>query len=160
MPRARKPIPLRLIEGNYRKDRHPKNPLTIRTALGDPPAYIAADPVARGHWYRVKNELEPAGVVCALDNTSLAMLCTLFSRWVTAERALAKVAARDKVSAGLLARTKNDNVIQSPLVGIANRAMLMYMRLCREFGMTPAARSGVEFDQPDPDDGRPRGEFF
>ena len=47
---------------------------------------------------------------------------------------------RDPNAAGLLVKTTGDNIIQNPLVGIANKAMSDMVRYAAEFGMTPSAR--------------------
>jgi P27 family predicted phage terminase small subunit len=40
-----------------------------------------------------------------------------------------------------LSRTTKGNLIQNPLVGIANKAMADMVRYAAEFGMTPSART-------------------
>lgn len=60
-----------------------------------------------------------------------------------AERALTEMGKADKLTGGLMIRTKNGNAIQNPLVGTANKAMADMMRYAVEFGMTPSARTRV-----------------
>jgi P27 family predicted phage terminase small subunit len=45
---------------------------------------------------------------------------------------------------GLVVKTKSGNIIQNPLVGVANKAMADVVRYAAEFGMTPSARSRIE----------------
>jgi P27 family predicted phage terminase small subunit len=42
-----------------------------------------------------------------------------------------------------MVKTTNGNIIQSPLVGIANKSLQMMHKFLIEFGMTPSARSKV-----------------
>jgi P27 family predicted phage terminase small subunit len=84
------------------------------------------------------------GLLTRIDRAALATYCQAYGRWVTAELALAKMASRDLLSAGLMIKTTNGNLIQNPLVGTANRAMLDMLRIAAEFGMTPASRARIE----------------
>ena len=75
------------------------------------------------------------GMITALDRVGLAVYCVLWSRWVTAEEQLAKT--------GLIIKTTTGNVIQNPLLGVANRAQAELRRWAVEYGMTPSARSRI-----------------
>ena len=79
-------------------------------------------------------------LVSKLDRAALAAYCQAYGRWAQAERALATMAEKDPVAAGLLIKTTGQNVVQSPLVGVANKAMSDMVRYAAEFGMTPSAR--------------------
>jgi P27 family predicted phage terminase small subunit len=97
----------------------------------------------------ISRRLLAAGVLTAIDRATLAAYCQAYGRWVQAERALAEMAKRDLITAGLLIKTTNGNAIQNPLVGTANKAMSDMVRYATEFGMTPSARSRVRanFDE-------------
>jgi P27 family predicted phage terminase small subunit len=45
---------------------------------------------------------------------------------------------------GLIIKTTNGNIIQNPLVGIANKAWGEYLRFAQEFGLTPASRTRIQ----------------
>lgn len=79
-------------------------------------------------------------LVSSLDRSAFAAYCQAYGRWAQAERALAAMRERDPHSAGLLVKTTGDNIVQNPLVGIANKAMSDMVRYAAEFGMTPSAR--------------------
>jgi P27 family predicted phage terminase small subunit len=57
--------------------------------------------------------------------------------------AINRLAESDDVNSGLTILTSNGNVIQNPLIGIANKAKTAVVRFAAEFGMTPSARSRV-----------------
>ena len=52
--------------------------------------------------------------------------------------------AAGKKRAELLIKTKEGNIIQQPLVGIANKAKADMVRFAAEFGMTPSSRARIE----------------
>jgi P27 family predicted phage terminase small subunit len=96
--------------------------------------------------------LTALGILSGLDRAALAAYCQAYGRWAQAERALAKMSNQ---ADGLIIKTVSGNMIQNPLVGVANKAMSDMMRYASEFGMTPSARSrisaseGEEFDPSD-----------
>ena len=143
MTRGRKPKPtnLKVVSGTDRKDRtneaEPKPDLSLPT----PPPHLSDD--AKVEWGRVVDDLYRLGILSELDRAGLAAYCQAYGRWVQAERALAKMAERDQVTAGLMIKTTSGNAIQNPLVGSANKAMADMMRYAAEFGMTPSARSRI-----------------
>lgn len=89
------------------------------------------------------DELYACGLLTNIDRGVLAAYCQAYGRWVQAERALAKMAARDETTHALMIKTTNGNAIQNPLVGTANNAMREMTKYAIEFGMTPSARSRV-----------------
>ncbi len=142
--RGRKPKPahLRLIEGNPGK-RPIRQGVVIPPAPGipEPPPHI--DEIATAEWHRIAPGLHALRLLDRVDTASLAAYCTAFSRWVTAESALAEMAKMDKTTGALMIRTSNGNAVQNPLVGTANRAMRDMIRYAAEFGMTPSARTRI-----------------
>ena len=152
-----KPTHLKLITGNPGKRRLNEAEPKPEALIPDPPPELSAD--AREEWDKISPRLLAAGLLTAIDRAALAAYCQAYGRWVQAERALAEMAKRDLVTAGLLIKTKNGNAIQNPLVGTANKAMSDMVRYATEFGMTPSARSRVRAnlhgDEKDPAD-----EFF
>ena len=69
------------------------------------------------------------------DDAALAAYCQAFERFVEAERKIRQ--------SGLLIKTTGGNVIQNPLVGVANRAMEIMHKFLTEFGLTPSSRTRV-----------------
>jgi len=142
--RGRKPKPshLKLVAGNPGKRSlnaaEPKHALSIPT----PPAELSDD--AKIEWGRVAERLYRAGTLSDVDRSALAAYCQAYGRWIQAERALARMAAADPETGGLLVETSNGNAIQNPLVGIANKAAADMVRYAAEFGMTPSARSRIK----------------
>lgn len=146
--RGRKPTPshLKLVKGNPgRRPINEREPIP-QHALPTPPSELSDD--AKIEWGRVSEELFRIGLLSDIDRASLAAYCQAYGRWIQAERAIAEMAKRDHLTAGLLIKTTNGNAIQNPLVGTANKAMADMVRYAAEFGMTPSARSRIQTGQP------------
>lgn len=149
MTRGRKPKPahLKLVEGNPGKRALKKEPQPARV-LPDAPPFLTPD--ARGEWDRVSTELYHLGLLTNVDVQPLAAYCQAYGRWVAAEKAIAKMAERDTLTAGLMIKTTNGNAIQNPLVGTSNKAASDMVRYASEFGLTPAARARLAIDPSQP----------
>ena len=144
--RGRKPKPthLKVIEGNPGKRPLNKNEPTPTGGRPHPPSHLCAE--ARTEWDRVAKILHAIGVLTTLDRAALAVYCQAYGRWVRAEQTLEKMAQQDSSTKALLMKTKAGNLIQNPLVGIANQAMLALMRAATEMGMTPSVRLRIEIN--------------
>jgi len=149
--RKPKPTALKLVTGNPGKRAIPKKEAKIALAEPTPPPFLSDD--AKVEWGRVCSMLYRAGLMTDADRAALAAYCQAYGRWAQAERALARMAAKDELNSALMVKTTSGNAINNPLVGIANKAMADMMRYAAEFGMTPSARSRVEITPPGPGNG-------
>ena len=140
--RGPKPTPthLKLVRGNPGKRALPKKGTEIPVVVEEiaPPPFLSDD--AKVEWGRMLQALVALKLVSSLDRAAFAAYCQAYGRWAQAERALGAMRERDPHSAGLLVKTTGDNIVQTPLVGIANEAMADMVRYAAEFGMTPSAR--------------------
>ena len=133
-----KPTNLRILEGNPGKRplnlNEPKPRLPKRTP--SPPAILGA--AGKREWRRVAKELVPLGLLTEIDVSGFTAYCFAYQHWYDSERLLAQE--------GYVVTTPNGFPVQSPYVGIANKAMQQMRAFMVEFGMTPASRSriGVE----------------
>ena len=151
--RGAKPTPtnIKLLTGNPGGRPLPKGEPKPRSRKPQVPAHLNED--AAIEWARVENELDALGLLSGLDRAALSAYCQAWGRWVQAERALAKMTNN---ADGLIINTKSGNMIQNPLVGVANKAMADMMRYATEFGMTPSSRSRISASDEDED---PASEF-
>lgn len=115
MTKGRKPKAtiLHLAQNTYRKDRANPNEPIPETKIPSPPDFLNAD--ALQEWGRMSEKLYQLGMLAEIDRGIFAAYCQAFGRWAEAERMI-----REK---GMVIKTKAGNIIQSPLVGIANKAM-------------------------------------
>lgn len=136
---GRKPLPthMKLLRGTAQPCRmNPAEPAPD-PALPDAPAHLS--PEAREEWERVAVELCDLGVLSRIDRAALAAYCQAYGRWVAAEGGL----RREDGGMDLVSVTSNGNVIQNPLVGIANKSLELMHKYLTEFGMSPSSRSRV-----------------
>lgn len=141
--RGRKPTPthLKVVTGNPGRRPLPANEPQGPAGVPDCPPHLQG--LAREEWDRLAPALAQMGVLTLIDGGALALYCQAWSRWVQAEQAIAKMAARDQMTGGLMIKTANGNPIQNPLVGIANKAMADCNRYAAELGITPSSRSRI-----------------
>ncbi|MGF6986534.1 P27 family predicted phage terminase small subunit [Paraburkholderia atlantica] len=139
MPNPRKPTALRIVEGNRSRRPLPKNEPQPRRGIPKPPAHL--DAYAIDEWRYITPELDAIGLLTSIDGATLAAYCMCVSRWRQAEEAIQRMKKRDQLTSALMIKTTNGNAIQNPLIGVANRAMLMAIRFASEFGMSPVARA-------------------
>lgn len=142
--RGRKPKPkaLKILYGNPGKRPlldEPEPPLEI------PEAPDHLDEIARKEWARITELLNQLGLIAQLDMAGVAAYCVCYSRWVDAERRVAKH--------GIIVLSPDKKFpMKSPYLTVAESAMESMRKLLAEFGLTPASRSRIHLPQrEDPD---------
>jgi P27 family predicted phage terminase small subunit len=134
---AIKPTALKKLAGNPGGRPLPQDP-EFDDRKPTCPVHLSAE--AKAEWKRIVNTLHETGVLKWTDRSALAAYCEAYGRWVQAENLVRK--------SGLLIKTSNDNVIQNPAVGVANKAMADMVAYAKEFGMTPSSRAKLAMDMP------------
>ena len=130
---------MKLIRGNPGKRKLNKDEPKPKVALPHCPDYL--DDVARGEWGRLAPILVRMTVLTEADYIALASLCQTYSTMMKAQEQLNK--------SGILFKTPSGYVQQSPLIGVVNNCTEKIVMLCREFGLTPSARSRVQANSSD-----------
>lgn len=136
---APEPTAIKLLKGNPGKRKLNQNEPTPLITLPHCPAYLDAD--ARTEWDRLAPILVRMKVLTEADYIALASLCQAYSTMMKAQEQLNR--------SGILFKTPSGYVQQSPLIGIVNNCTEKIVTLCREFGLTPSARSRVQVSQPE-----------
>ena len=128
------PTAIKKLRGNPGK--RPLNDAEPRPRMVKPrcPSHLSDE--AKKEWKRISSKLFDLGLLTEIDGTALAIYCELWARWVEANKRLAE--------SNIVIRTTNGNLVQNPLVGMANRAMTDMLKVMAEFGMTPSSRSRVK----------------
>jgi P27 family predicted phage terminase small subunit len=158
MPRKAKPTSLKILEGNPGQRKLNKAEPKPRAVMPDPPAHLC--PVGVKAWHRVSDGLHYMGVLGDVDRDALAAYCTSYALWKKAWDAINE-ATNEDLSSGLIIKTTNGNVIQNPLVGIANKAAADMVKYASEFGMTPSARARLSVGPKDkPEDNKLKGLLY
>jgi P27 family predicted phage terminase small subunit len=135
MGRPPKPTALHELEGTLRPDRHGRRKREPRPNGGaTAPSWLS--PEARREWKRISPELERLGLLTMVDRAALAAYCEAWSRLHAATRA---IRAAERVA---------DSVEVARCARRAEQATDKIVRLAAEFGLTPAARAGIEVADP------------
>ena len=139
-----KPTALKLLEGNPGKREINENEpeYDISEKSKKPPAWLGA--IAKKEWKRMFPLLEKNGLVTDADFIALSAYCQSVDTWVEAEKL--------KCSEGLTTTTSNGTVVQHPSVNIANSALSNLLKFGREFGLTPASRTGLNAEKYESDE--------
>jgi len=136
----RTPTHLKLLKGNPgKRPIRPEPEPAVPATPPDPPEFL--DEHAKNEWWRVAPELHALGLLTVLDLQPLAAYCQAYVHWVTAERALARMAAGDAHFCGLMITGSTGSHMANPLVRVARNAAHDMLRFAAEFGLTPVARS-------------------
>lgn len=135
-----KPAHLKLIQGNRGK-RPIKPEVEVAPSLPEPLPFLCHD--AQEEWRRVASQLYALRLLSELDLAALAAYCAAYATWKQAHEALSEMAKHDPVSKALMIKSKKGNLIQNPLLGIANTAAGNMVRYASEFGLTPSSRARI-----------------
>ena len=134
----RKPEPLRELAGF--PDHAPPRKNAPKPPSVAPDAPRGMSKAARVEWDRIVPLLERLGLLSQLDRAALASYCEAWSDFIRATRKVERE--------GLTIVTSNGNVIQNPALGVKNQAREAIRKLASEFGLSPAARAGLEVTPP------------
>ena len=80
------------------------------------------------------------GLLTEVDLLLFEMMCVSLA---TGDEAMENVTKH-----GLIIKTTNGNIIQNPMLGIANRAYDRATKIALEFGMSPSSRTRIKVDRP------------
>ena len=136
MARGRRPGPAqsKVIQGNFRPDRHAHGP---RVDTGLPPCPKWLDRQAKKHWSAIGGQLAAAGLISVIDGDVFAAHCDTVARF-------AEVCSKLKDVEQALDDTPNGFMVQSALFTVRSKLFDQLLKSAREFGLTPAARSAIK----------------
>jgi P27 family predicted phage terminase small subunit len=128
-----KPSAIARAEGNPGKRRLNDCEPQPRATTPRCPDHLDAE--AKKEWKRLVPVLRRMKVLTEADGMTLANLCQAWSTLMKAQRKLTEM--------GILYKTPNGHIQQSPLFSMVNQCIDTVTKLSREFGLTPAARSRI-----------------
>jgi len=109
---------------------------------GAPPCPAWLSKETRAVWKQVIPHLRTMGVLAKSDGNALARYCGLWVRWKRAEKFL-----EDNGEVFITTTKAGEQYpIQWPQVSIVNTLAVELRRLEQEFGLTPAARAGINVE--------------
>ena len=132
--RKPKPTAIKKLQGNPGKRPLNKAEPQPKKECPDIPSHLDLEAIAE--WERIVPELLILGILTRIDRAALAAYCMAYSRWVKAEKLIAEK--------GTLYKTKSGNIMTSPALWVANKAMEQMHKFLTEFGMTPSSRSRIK----------------
>lgn len=141
---GRRPLPTKIKELTGNRGRRPLNDREPRPAVAIPLPPAELGKSARTEWARVCGELYDLGIISSIDRAVVVAYC---HAWETFQTAMAEVKKPPSKGGGLVITTKNGNIIQNPMLSIANTARKDMVRFAAELGMSPASRSRVKVDE-------------
>ena len=110
-----------------------------------PPIPTHLDEAAAAEWRRVCEHLAPAGLLTHADRAALAGYCVAWSRWVDAETHV-----RDEGTILKPKEGKKAYPVVNPYLRLADTAMKQMRDFLSDFGMSPASRSRIQVEKPEP----------
>ena len=137
---GRKPLPtkLKLVKGTARPHRmNPAEPQPM-VSVPAPPEHL--DEAAAEKFTELAELLARHGVMTELDAGALARYVVIWRRWLEAE---AEVKRR-----GPVVKTAGGNIIQNPLLAVANKCLAQMGQIESEFGLTPSSRTRIRMAAP------------
>jgi P27 family predicted phage terminase small subunit len=135
-----KPTALKLLDGNPGRRPIDLDEFRPATAIPSCPEHLVGE--AKVEWDRITAELARYGMITEVDRAAISIICTLWARHVEAEEMIQR-AAKASGGTGLFVKSPNGYPIQSPWLGVSNRAIELYKSYLAEFGLSPAARCRV-----------------
>lgn len=140
---APQPTELKLLRGNPGK--RPILPDLFSPDKEAPPCPAHIIGPAREHWDYVCAELNRYGMLARTDMGQLALLCTVWARYIEAEEMIAMAAAQAPASKGWLQKREGAaGLTVAPWLRVSRDAIDQYTRLAQKFGLSPADRVRVQ----------------
>jgi P27 family predicted phage terminase small subunit len=99
----------------------------------DPPAWMG--PAGQEQWNKLAPLLIARKLLTDADWTAFALLVRAWDLWCQAQIQINEE--------GMTSVTEKNNVITHPAVWIANACWSQIIKGCREFGLSPSARTGL-----------------
>ena len=131
--RGPKPLPTQTLKvrGSWRADVRKDEP-QAEFAVPNMPDWLSSE--AEKEWNRLVLTLNKYNLLTDLDGNTLGLYCQTMADYQE---------ALEYCKEGVLIKTENGNLIQSPAVGLKNKALQMLQRLGAEFGFSPSSRAGM-----------------
>lgn len=143
MGRKKLPASTKKRRGTYRKDRDAE---PAKFDLSIPPIPKGLRPEVVAEWKRLAPLLSKAGLLTEVDWLAWTLGMHAYNTWIQVSEELTETE--------MVVWSEKGAPYQHPLVGIASKAWQSVLKFCREFGLTPSARSGLRIpgDPPDEED--------
>lgn len=124
------------------KNRNKEEP-QVPAIVHAPPAPLHLHVWAQEEWARVAPLMVDVGMLTELDLAPLTAYCEAFAVFRVASEKMARLAAQDDSSAGLVVQSPSGAVYLNPLHAAKSKAAADMVRYAGELGLTPSARASI-----------------
>lgn len=135
--RPKKPLQQKMLEGGRIRADKGEDINGVQVPLVMPPCPQWMGKLARKHWETLGPELVSAGLLSKVDGDVFAMHCDDVTSYGEVRKKLEKL--DDWIST-----TPNGFEVQAAYLQILNKLHDRIIKTAREFGLTPASRSGMK----------------
>lgn len=132
--RHAEPAQSKVLRGNFRPGVHTHGP---KVTQGLPPCPTWLGKAARVHWDTIGPALVESGLLASIDGDVFAVHCDTVAKFAEISRKMRSIGKA-------LDRTPQGYLVQSALFTIRSKLHEQLIKTAREFGMTPAGRSGIK----------------
>lgn len=135
------PVALRRARGNPGKRPQDVDPtIFAEPEQAEIPAPDCLDAIGKEQWEKMQGYLSKNQLFTEVDGEALTAFCMAWSKLIQAEREFQEIPM-------LVVTGGTGGPIKNPLIGIIQSQSETVVRLCQQFGMTPAARAKIRFPQ-------------
>lgn len=107
-----------------------------------PPMPSGMSDKAKQAWEETTSELKEIGLISKIDQIPMRLLCDSYSTYLEAQENIVKNGVT--VIHKKFGRDGDiENEVENPAIKIRDSAFQQIHKICREFGMTPSARTGI-----------------
>lgn len=135
MGRKKLPASIKKIRGTYREDRDAE-PVQFDPRV--PPLPDGLRPEVEAEWNRLAPLLTAKGLLTEVDWLAWTLGMRAYDTWLSATESVDKD--------NWVVWSEKGAPYQHPMIGIASKAYQAVLTFCREFGLTPSARSGLKIN--------------
>lgn len=136
MGRRPEPAQLKVLQGNFRKDRH-SHGAGERRPVGLPECPKWLPRAAKKYWAEVGPQLEKAGLISLLDQAAFAAHCDSYGKFEEVTKKLKRLE-------DMIDHTPQGYAVQSVFFQIRNKLWDQVMKSASEFGLTPAGANKIK----------------
>lgn len=142
MGRPHKSLQEKILSGSRIRDDRDEESQVANAAvdLGMPPCPVWVNKEAKKHWDTLGPVLVQAGLLSVVDGDVFGLHCDNVAAY---GKAMDKLQALDS----WVEKTPNGFQVQAAWLQIRNKLQEQMIKTAREFGLTPAARSGVKVNK-------------
>lgn len=135
---AKTPAKVKIARGTFRADRDAESVEFPSTDSPPKPEHLHR--IASSEWDRLTPILVEKGLLTQADWIAWQLGFAAYNTWLNASEELSKDTYTYMTDRGYVG--------QNPLVNIVANAWSATLKFCREFGLTPSARSGLNIEAP------------